>query len=145
MYSRYYQNSGFFEPQYEQPFTYAHERKAYEEGRSPAGQSGGSVPPKSRSQHDSEREKRHEREQEREKERSERRERERERRERERRRESRRRGSIFSNSGKGSGLLSDLDLDSGDIILLALLWYLYQETGDLDMLIILAAIFLFDK
>jgi hypothetical protein len=176
MYSRYYQNSGFFEPQYETPFTFAHERRSYEErlsARDGDATSGadGAIPSEEgvqekpqtdggrererrerederQARREREREKFREREREREKERSERserRERERDRRERDRRRDDRRRASPFGQSGKGGGLLADLDLDSGDIMLLVLLYYLYQESGDIDMLIMLAAIFLFDR
>ena len=41
-------------------------------------------------------------------------------------------------------LLSGLgDLDSGDLILLLILWLLYRESGDLELLIIMAAMYLF--
>ena len=41
-------------------------------------------------------------------------------------------------------LLSGLgELDSEDLLLLLILWLLYRESGDLDLLIIMAAMFLF--
>ena len=41
-------------------------------------------------------------------------------------------------------LLSGLgELDSGDLLLLLVLWLLYRESGDLELLIIMAAMYLF--
>ena len=41
-------------------------------------------------------------------------------------------------------LLSGLgELDSGDLLLLLVLWLLYRESGDLELLIIIAAMYLF--
>ena len=41
-------------------------------------------------------------------------------------------------------LLSGLgDLDSGDLILLLILWLLYRESGDFELLVIMAAMYLF--
>ena len=41
-------------------------------------------------------------------------------------------------------LLSGLgELDSEDLLLLLILWLLYRESGDLDLLIIMAAMYLF--
>ena len=41
-------------------------------------------------------------------------------------------------------LLSGLgELDSGDLLLLLVLWLLYRERGDLELLIIMAAMYLF--
>ena len=41
-------------------------------------------------------------------------------------------------------LLSSLgDLDSGDLILLLILWLLYRESGDFELLVIMAAMYLF--
>ena len=41
-------------------------------------------------------------------------------------------------------LLSGLgELDSGDLLLLLILWLLYRESGDLELLVIMAAMYLF--
>jgi len=41
-------------------------------------------------------------------------------------------------------LLSGLgELDSGDLLLLMVLWLLYRESGDLELLVIMAAMYLF--
>ena len=41
-------------------------------------------------------------------------------------------------------LLSGLgELDSGDLLLLLVLWLLYRESGDLELLVIMAAMYLF--
>ena len=41
-------------------------------------------------------------------------------------------------------LLSGLgELDSGDLLLLLVLWLLYRESGDFELLIIMAAMYLF--
>ena len=41
-------------------------------------------------------------------------------------------------------LLSGLgELDSGDLLLLRVLWLLYRESGDLELLVIMAAMYLF--
>ena len=41
-------------------------------------------------------------------------------------------------------LLSGLgDFDSGDLILLLILWLLYRESGDFELLVIMAAMYLF--
>ena len=41
-------------------------------------------------------------------------------------------------------LLSGLgELDSGDLLLLLILWLLYRESGDFELLIIMAAMYLF--
>lgn len=41
-------------------------------------------------------------------------------------------------------LLSGLgELDSGDLILLLILWLLYRESGDFELLVIMAAMYLF--
>ena len=41
-------------------------------------------------------------------------------------------------------LLSGLgELDSGDLLLLLILWFLYRESGDFELLIIMAAMYLF--
>lgn len=41
-------------------------------------------------------------------------------------------------------LLSGLgDLDSEDLLLLLILWLLYRESGDLELLVIMAAMYLF--
>ena len=35
------------------------------------------------------------------------------------------------------------ELDSGDLLLLLILWLLYRESGDLELLVIMAAMYLF--
>ena len=41
-------------------------------------------------------------------------------------------------------LLSGLgELDSGDLLLLLILWLLYRESGDFELLVIMAAMYLF--
>lgn len=164
MYSRYMQNNGFFEPEYEQPFTYAYQRREYEERqREEAIKS--EPPPVVQAQENAKRgdakhgreserkrssertrETRRERDRERKRESETRREREREeRRDRERERGLRHEKKSFPLlgrlGGKG-GLFANLDLDTGDILLILLLFYLYQESGDSEFLILLALLFL---
>ena len=43
--------------------------------------------------------------------------------------------------GKALGRLSSMQLDSEDLLLAAILYMLYRESGDTDLLIILAAMF----
>ncbi|GHV32249.1 hypothetical protein FACS18949_02590 [Clostridia bacterium] len=43
---------------------------------------------------------------------------------------------------KELSILDNLNLDTGDILLIALLLYLYNETGDQEMLLLLGVLFL---
>jgi hypothetical protein len=40
------------------------------------------------------------------------------------------------------GLLESLGLDNGDVILIAVLFFLYRETGDMEMLLLLGLLFI---
>ncbi|MCL2084668.1 MAG: hypothetical protein FWH06_05370 [Oscillospiraceae bacterium] len=199
MYSRYIKNGGFFEPEYEPQFTYAHERIDAERRQAAAEASAASAaasaaaeaeasiaeetgkaargaeaaagvetkPARDRGTRNRERSKpdasergdRAARREERDRRLAERKRRSDERRqarggERDRRerpdKPSRDRSALpdigqlrdaLSGFRQG-GLLEGLGLDSGDILLIVLLLYLYDETQDPDMLILLGLLFL---
>ncbi len=166
MYSRYMQNRGFFEPEYTQGYSYARERQPlFQPEPLPEAApvvkqvieevAAVTIPEKPRhnalareQRLEARRKDREEREVERERQAKERREsNESQRRSRRGSRDGKQallnlKKSAHQKTPKGTNLLDSLGLDMGDILLILVLLYLYQESEDTDMLILLGILFL---